>query len=137
MFPLIGYTFLPKLVLEYLPNIVTAVIMFCLSSGRCIRSIYQSNLQYMPITAMFLRDGVLWFLSALVGLILQSVLLQSTIVYNTPGSLVVVTYSVVSSRVLFGMRSLERKSDEMDQSRELTTLAFQSTTQLTIGWPTM
>lgn len=48
------------------------------------------------------------------------------------------TYSIVSSRVLIGMRSLERKSDEMLQIRELTTLAFQSAAQpelSTIGRP--
>jgi len=97
---------------------------------------------------MFLRDGVLWFFCALVSLIVQMTVIglsPSNIAIDTsglpgswllgiahlyvPGPIVVVAYSIVSSRVLIGMRALEAKPDETLPSRQLTTIAFQSVAQ--------
>lgn len=67
--------------LVYIPNIVTvnstmlvypeslhlvqAIIMFALSTVRCVRYVFASQWRSMPFLSLFLRDGVLWFMSSL------------------------------------------------------------------------
>jgi len=80
---------------------------------------------------MFLRDGVFWFLCALIVLILQMAFLRRDGFEAISSLLVLVTYNIVSSRVLVGMRALETnlKQDEVQASHQLTTLAFRSAPQ--------
>jgi len=114
-------------IIQYLPNATTAVLMFILSIGRCIRLLKGTNLKYTPIISMFLRDGVLWLFCALAVIIIQMAFLSTEgQTLFVPGVLVVVAMSIVSSRVLINMRSLEVEAAEAQQSRPLTTLVFQS-----------
>jgi len=121
----------PFSIVALLPNVLTAAIMFCLSSGKCIQSIRRGNSRKMPVMTMFLHDGVWWFFWALVILIVEiaemSFFAHS---FHMSGLSVSVAYSIVASHVVMGMRALERKWDEEVQpSHQLTTLAFQSEAQ--------
>lgn len=119
----------------YLPNIATAIAMFALTTIRCFGATQRANWKLMPMTAIFLRDGVLWFMCALIALVVQMLLsIYKGNILNVIATPVVVTYSVVSSRILFGMRSLGSRR-ETYRGRPLTIVVTKqsSTDAMSVG----
>lgn len=90
-----------------IPLMISASTMFFLSTGRCLWSIYHGAWGFMPVTTMFLRDGVLWFLGVFAVL-----LAQTAINVNHPqlgnGLLLpsLVFYCVAASRITLNMKSI-------------------------------
>jgi len=111
----------------FIPEMVTATVMFLLSTFQCIRYIFGSQWRSMPFMVLFLRDGVLWFTCIFAILVVQQVLLMVNPFWGDALLLpIVVTNGIASFRILINMRTLGSNPENSLQFNSITTIKFQS-----------
>lgn len=114
-----------------LPPLLVAFIMFAMTFYKCLTSLRMGVAARMPIMSVFLRDGVFWFLAALIilGAAVGSRCVQREGLVEVTSLPNIVAFSMISSRALLNIKrvmdpkttSLESHFDSTDPDQPLIT----------------
>ncbi|RDB23066.1 hypothetical protein Hypma_009733 [Hypsizygus marmoreus] len=98
------------------PPLIVSFAMFVMTIYRCITTLRTGIASRMPITSLFLRDGVFWFVAVLiaVGGIIISWFVGRPTLLDLMSSPTIVVFSVIASHTLLNMKRLLRANTAVD-----------------------
>ncbi|KAJ6468330.1 hypothetical protein C8R45DRAFT_1018342 [Mycena sanguinolenta] len=110
--PILGgcyYLEVPRLFTFYaVPPFITAVLMFLMTAFKCGSTLMALGTRRTPVIALFMRDGVFWFLAILLVSIVELVLWHSArpTLAQIPVIPATACIAVISARVLLNIKQV-------------------------------
>ncbi|KAL0061211.1 hypothetical protein AAF712_011970, partial [Marasmius tenuissimus] len=90
-------------------------IMFAMTVYKCGGSVFSSTASRAPLSSLFMRNGIFWFLAVFAVMVPQTLIgagARPTLM-EVMINLCLATYSIISSRVLLNIKQIMRETEVM------------------------